>query len=94
MAANTNITAVAGQWTLLTTNDAAQATFQNLTNGVIKVKGTVGAVTPTNEDGAIAYPPFNGEMNANLSEMFPGITGVNRLYVKSGLGGSVPISHD
>lgn len=73
-------------WTLLTTNDVTSGvTFQcphgNQAN--VLLCGTAGATPPTSTDNTLRYAPGQGEINVLLSEMFPGVPGVNRLYAFS-----------
>jgi len=93
MPQNTNITLTAGSWTQLTDADITSATFQNRSAYPVLVKGTVGAVAPSDADGAIRYNPGQGERNVLLSDLFPGVSGANRLYAYSDQEAEVSISH-
>lgn len=72
---------VGTSWTQLTTADTTALTFQNKGMSNIFVKATVGATPPTNLDGAIIYGAERGETsNITLANLFPGVSGANRLY--------------
>ena len=79
MAQNTDILLTAGSWTQLTDANVTSITFQNRSSDFILIKGTTSAVAPVNDDGAIRYNPGQGERNALLSDLFPGIAAV-RVY--------------
>lgn len=79
MAQNTDIVLSAGSWTQLTDANVTSITFQNRSSDFILIKGTTGAVAPTDDDGAIRYNPGQGERNALLSDLFPGIAAL-RVY--------------
>lgn len=80
MPQNTTINTTANSWVQLTDANIAAITFQNVGSNHILIKGTVGAVTPTSTDGAIRYNPGQGERNALLVDLFPGLSGANRIY--------------
>lgn len=94
MAQNTTVALAADTWTQLTASDITALTFQNKSGAAILVVGAVDATPPNDEAGAIRYEPGEGERNAALTDLFPGISGANRVYAKSMSGaGSVMVSH-
>lgn len=93
MAQNTTIAVPAQTWTRLTNAAATSITFQNNGGNPIVVKGTAGAVAPTTTAGSIVYGPGEGEMNAALADMFPGVALVDNVYVFSMTGAVVFVSH-
>lgn len=93
MAQNTTKNLPSEAWTQLTDANITSVTFQNISTRFIFVKGTVGATAPTDLAGAIRYNPGQGERNIALSDLFPGVSGVNRLYAYSPDGAAVVISH-
>lgn len=93
MAQNTTVNAASATWTQLTNADATSITFQNISGAHIMVKGTTTASAPTDFTGAIRYNPGQGERNVPLSDLFPGVTGVKRVYAYSEVGASVVVSH-
>lgn len=94
MAFNDNREVPADGWVQLTANDVAALTVQ--ANGyALLLKGAVGAVAPVDSKAAFRLLP--GEpARIVLADTWPGLVGVNRLYAKSesGVGMSVPVSHD
>ena len=92
MAQNTDVFIPIGVWTQLTDADVTSITFQNKLGNYIFVKGTVGAVAPTDENGAIRYNPGQGERNVSLSDLFPGVA-ATRVYAYSPSGSQVFVSH-
>jgi len=92
MAQNTDVTLPVATWTQLTDANITSITFQNKSGGYILVKGTSGATAPTDNDGAIRYNPGQGERNALLSDLWPGI-GANRVYAYADGGAEVMVSH-
>ena len=93
MAQNTTTTLPANTWTQLTNSDITSATFQNNSGNVIFITGTAGAVAPTSLIGAIRYNPGTGERNVAMTDLFPGVSGANRLYAIAVSGGHCFISH-
>ena len=92
MPRNTDVTLPIATWTQLTDADVTAITFQNKSGNYILVKGTVGAVAPTDDDGAVRYNPGQGERNANLSDLFPGLS-ATRVYAYAPTGAEVMVSH-
>lgn len=93
MARNETLDLVADTWTQLTSGNVTTITFQNNGTDPILVKGTVGANAPTDEEGAIIYESGEGEKNARLADLFPGVSGANRVYAKCADAGVVMVSH-
>ena len=92
MAQNTTTALTGGTWAQLTDADVTSITFQNIGKNYILVKGTTSASAPTDADGAIRYNPGQGELNAALSDMFPGLAAV-RVYALCFQPTSVFVSH-
>jgi hypothetical protein len=92
MAQNTDIVLTANTWTQLTNADVTSITFQNKGTYHILVKGTAGATAPTDDDGAVRYNPGQGERNANLSDLFPGIS-ATRVWALGQKSLEVMVSH-
>ena len=93
MAQNTTTTIAAATWTQLTDADIARITFQNVGSNHVLIKATIGASTPTNATGAIRYNPGQGERNVLLADLFPGLTGANRVYAYSPDATQIVVSH-
>jgi hypothetical protein len=93
MAQNTSIDLNSQTWTLLTDSDVTSLTFQNQSNRHVFIKGTAGAVAPTNKAGAIEYAPGQGEVLRAVADLWPGIS-ATRVYAYSETGnGKVMVSH-
>ena len=85
-------------WTQVTTADVSSAALQNKTGYGILVLATAGATKPATTPAVLAtayeYLPNAGfDATRTLAEMFPGITGANRLWVYTPMGGRVVCSH-
>lgn len=93
MAQNTTVNVTAATWTQLTNSDTARITFQNVSGNHVIVKATAGATAPTDFTGGIRYNPGQGERNVLIADLFPGLTGGNRVYVYADNGASVMVSH-
>lgn len=92
MAQNTTITLTAGEWTQLTNANVNSITFQNQGDYAILLKGTTDATAPTDAEGAIRANPVQGELNAFMSDLFPGIAAV-RLWAFCDQSVEVFVSH-
>ena len=95
MPQNVTVTAPSGVWTQLTDANVTNITFQNVSAPIMLIKGTVGATAPTDTAGALNYERGQGERNVALADLFPGVSGVNRVwaYASNGAQGSVMVSH-
>ena len=93
MAQNTTITLAAQTWTQLTDADVSSITFQNRSSYHMFVKATTDTTTPTDFDGAIRYNPGQGEMNTNIADLFPGLSGADRVWAYSDKAVDVMVSH-
>jgi len=93
MAQNTTITIPAETWTQLSDADIDSCTFQNVGLNYVLVKGATDATAPDSTDGALRYDPKQGEKNAFLVDLFPGIDGADRLYAFSPGGTEMVVSH-
>lgn len=97
MAQNTHIKLAANTWTLLTDANVTNVTFQNVSQNYVWIKATVGATAPTSIAGAVRYEFGEGEANVLLSDLFPGVSGANRVYAlagdEAGGTGAVMVSH-
>ena len=92
MPQNTDVVLPIATWTQLTDADVTAITFQNKSGNYILVKGTVGAVAPTDDDGAVRYNPGQGERNVSMSDLFPGLS-ATRVYAYAPTGAEVMVSH-
>jgi hypothetical protein len=79
MAQNTKIDVDADDWTQLTDANITEITFQNIGSAPIFVAGTNGT-TPPSETTGFLYNPREGEVKRALADLFPGVSGVNRVW--------------
>jgi hypothetical protein len=80
MPQNTTIVIPSRAWTQISNADITAITFQNVGSNHILIVASVGVTTPTTTNGAIRYNPGQGERNASLADLFPGISGRNRVW--------------
>jgi len=93
MPRNTTVTIPAATWTQLTDADVASLTFQNVGSNYMLVKGTTNTVAPTDTDGSLRYNPGQGEKSVFVVDLFPGISGADRLWAYSPDGTTSAVSH-
>jgi hypothetical protein len=93
MPQNTTVNVPAGAWTQLTDADVSAITFQNIGGHFILVKATTDDTAPTDTTAAIRYNPGQGERNVTLSDLFPGLSGRDRVWAYSDSNTSVFVSH-
>lgn len=94
MPQNTNIALTAGVWGQLTNADVTALRVQNLNGYEIKIKATVGAVAPTSDAGAIVLAAGQAiAADLTLAQLFPGVSGANRVYAFSDAPALVSVSH-
>lgn len=94
MAQNNNISCTAQTWTLLTNSDVTALRAQNRGTLPCYLQGTVGANAPSNSDGAISLAP--GDVLAadlTLAQLFPGVSGANRVYALCATTSVISVSH-
>lgn len=82
MPQNTSI-GIEAAWQLLTDANVTEATFQVIGSGAIYVIGTNGTTPPSASALGLLYRPGEGEAKRLLADMFPGVSGANRLWAKS-----------
>lgn len=94
MAQNDNITLTAGTWTLLTNGDVTALRVQNLGSGAVYIKARVGTGALSSIGGAICLDSMMAiGADQSLADLFPGVSGANRVYGYSDAGGVVSVSH-
>ena len=86
---------VTQSWTLLTDANVTEVTFQNIGGSPIFIHGTNGATpVPSDTLEGIRYEERQGELKTPLADLFPGVSGVNRLWARGVRGGGrVFVSH-
>jgi hypothetical protein len=81
-------------WLMITDANVTAATFQNLTQGGIYIAATNGTSAPDVGTQTLSYGAGQGERNVDLADLFPGVSGANRLWARVASGtGTVFISH-
>lgn len=95
MPQNQSVNIPANTWTLLTSNDVTELTFQisQKKNSPVYLCATVGANPPANTSTSIQYFRLEGEVGMPLATMFPGVSGANRLYAWCEDQTSIFVSH-
>jgi len=94
MAQNTTLTIQPATWTLITDSDVSAARWVNTGPATVWIKATTDTTAPTSNAGAVPYPPFVGESaDRLLSDIWPGLTGADRLWAYCDVLGQVSISH-
>jgi hypothetical protein len=93
MPRHTTLDLTARTWTQLTDADVTAITFQNIGGHFILVKATTDTTTPTTTTDAIRYNPGQGERNALMTNLFPGLSGADRVWAWAESNASVYVSH-
>lgn len=94
MARNDTIILPQGVWTQLTNANASALRVQNLGGYTLQLQATVGAVPPSDISGAVVLR--SGETlsaDLTLAQLWPGVTGANRVYAISDVVAPVSVSH-
>lgn len=92
MAQNTTIAVTSRTWVQLTDANVTSITFQVQGASYALIKGTTDATAPTVFAGAIRYNPGQGELNAFLSDLFPGISAI-RVWAYAPEATQIMVSH-
>lgn len=93
MAQNTDLNIPANAWTQLTDADVSQISFQNKGGTHIFVSATTDTTAPTTFAGAARYNPGQGEKNVLLSDIWPGLSGRDRVWAYAYSPVTVFVSH-
>jgi hypothetical protein len=94
MAQNTTLTIQPATWTLITDSDVSAAMWVNVGSDTVWIKATTDTTTPTTKLSAVPYAPGTGERaSVSLADIWPGLTGRNRLWAFCDTLGQVTISH-
>jgi hypothetical protein len=94
MPQNTTITCAAGTWTLLTDTNITALRVVNMGVEGVWLQATAGTTPPTTTDGALPLLP-NQILAADLelSQVFPGVAGANRVYALTAVETKLSVSH-
>lgn len=93
MPRNTTVSVASATWTQITDADVTAITFQNLSDFSMFVKATTDTTAPTDLTGALKYAPGQGERAVAMADLFPGLTGADRVWVYADPGVQVFVSH-
>lgn len=85
MAQNTK-KSVGNTWTQLTDANVTAITFQNISSLPVAVTATNGATPPAESEEGLAYAGGQGEVNRLLADLFPGVSGANRVWARASAG--------
>ena len=93
MPQNTTYDLAAKTWTMITDADVTEITFQNVSESDVWIKATTDTASPTTRVAAIKYPPSMGERKVAMADLFPGLTGADRVWAYCDAPASVMVSH-
>lgn len=94
MAFNGDILLVAGQWTLITANNVTALRAQNKTGNTVQLMATVGEVSPASDGGALNLREFETlAADLTVAQLWPGVSGANRVYAKCQFPIQISVSH-
>jgi hypothetical protein len=93
-AQNTDIPLRAKTWVLLTSSNVTAFRVKEKCGFPVKLKATVGEVPPTNDAGSVDLLGYEGmAADVTLAQLFPGVTGANRVYGYAEFSTVVSVSH-
>jgi len=95
MPSNADLSIPALTWTQLTTNDIGAIRVTNISSGaMILLKATVGITAPTDRDGAIPLAAGSTwAADLTIAQVWPGISGANRIWAFSQDASRASVSH-
>ena len=79
MAQNTVASLAANTWTQLSNADITSITFMVRSGSIVYIAGTASASAPSDLQSSIPYREGQGERNAALTDLFPGVAAA-RVY--------------
>lgn len=93
-AQNTDVHLPKKTWVLLTSGDVTALRVKEKFGFPVKLKATVGPVAPTNDTGSVDLLGYEGmATDVTLAQLFPGVTGANRVYGYCDYATVVSVSH-
>jgi hypothetical protein len=94
MARNDNVNVAPNTWVQLTNANASAIRVQNLSGFPVNLQATVGASAPTSIGGSLRLNA-QGVITASetLANLFPGLTGANRVWAFCETGVTLSVSH-
>lgn len=94
MTQNVTISLPANTWTQISDSNIPAIRVANLGTEAIWLQATVGAVAPTNTNGALPLLPTQVlAADLTLAQLWPGVTGANRVYALSPVACRVSVSN-
>lgn len=84
-----------GSWVEITDEDVSALTVQNQSGNAVYLRGTAGNVSaPATRDGYMLNPGTYLMSDIPLTTLFAGVAGVNRVWARCDIGGSLRVSHE
>jgi hypothetical protein len=81
MARNTQVSLTANTWGELTAGDVSAISIYNGDDGVVEIAATNGnGSAPAAMDAVVPLQRGEDIVNMNLSDLFPGVSGANRVW--------------
>lgn len=93
MARNENLDLSPNSMTQLTNADASKITIQNASDNFVSIYANSSATNPDATDGHIILPPRGLLVNESISDLFPGISGADRVFAMAAHGARLFVSH-
>jgi len=88
------ISCPAATWTQVTDANVTALRVTNVSGHQVWLQGAAGAVAPTTLRGAVPLLPYlTWAADLTVADMFPGISGANRVYVYAEVAAQVSVSH-
>jgi len=94
MAINTTIIVPPRVWTKVTATAVTAVRLQNRGPHDVLLQGTVGSTPPVSTDGALALAPREVILpDLTLADLWPGVSGVDTVWIRSSTSAEISISH-
>lgn len=94
MARNDTINLTANTWVQVTNSNVSALRVQNISGYSVYLKATAGAGAPADISGAVLLQPYATlAADLTLAQLWPGVTGANRVYAVSDAPATVSVSH-
>lgn len=74
---------IGAEWELLTDANVSEVTFQNIGSSDVHITATNGTTAPALSAEGFRYAEGQGEMKRALADLFPGVSGANRLWARA-----------
>lgn len=81
-------------WQMITDANVTEITFQAIGNTPVLIFGTNGTTPPAQGEYGLTYRPGQGEAKRAVADLFPGVSGVNRIWARTEVGtAEIFVSH-